>query len=172
MDSWGLDAMARYVYEKPINLTWQQTSTAELRYSLYNSHSIEKTYEKDVLSDEKKVKVNDPNVRISLSHVYGYYPNSRTNIQMGASTSFIQHRTDEQLNDDPEVNSQEIEIYGGLSLYGNYYFSPQLRFSMGVHGNYLYSKNTIKETADLPDEVTKTSQFGSSVSASITYSLF
>ncbi|NOU46340.1 MAG: hypothetical protein HOO86_04675 [Bacteroidales bacterium] len=172
MDSWGLDAMARYVYEKPINLTWQQTSTADLRYSLYNSQSILKTYEKDVLTDENKVNVNDPNVELFLSHVYDYYPNSRTNIQMGASARFIQHWTDDQWNDDPEVNSQEINIHGGLSLYGNYYFSPQLRFSMGVHGDYLYSKNTIIGTADLPDEVTKSTQFASNVSAHITYSLF
>jgi hypothetical protein len=172
MDSWGLEAIARYVNEKPINLTWQRTSSVDLGYSLYNIHSISKTYEKDLLTNELKDKLNSPNLELSLNHVYGYYPTSRTNIKMGVNASLWQNWEDHQVNDNPEINSQEININGGLFLNGNYYFSPQLRFSMTVHGNYLYSKHTIKGTADLPDDFTKSSQFASNISASIRYSIF
>jgi hypothetical protein len=172
LDSWTLDAIAQYVCEKPINLTWQRSTTASMGYSLYNSNSIYKTYNDDVQTGEMKETVNSPNFSVGIIHSYGYYPNSRTSILFGANAYLHQYWYDRETNDGLTVNSDETDIMSSLFLNCNYYFSPQLRFSVYINEAFQFNKEIVNGTAGNPDDIIKENYFSSHINASITYSLF
>ena len=172
LNSWGLDAVAGYVCEKPINLYWQRTTEISLNYSLFNSNSLAKSYADDILTDEQKVTTNQPNAGIVISQAYGYYPNSRTDIQFGGSAGIDQYWGDSKRNDDPNIFSNQTIINGRLFLGGHYYFSPQLRFTVYISEQYHYSNQTIKETTTDPEQNLKKNIFGSFINAGLTYSFF
>jgi hypothetical protein len=172
IDSWKLDAVAYYVCEKPINLSWQRSTTVSLAYSLANNETSSKSYSNDVLTDDLNQMTHAPGLLIGAAHSYGYYPNSRTSIRFGANAYLHQYWLDNKLNDNPSVNSDDTQIVSNLFLNCSYYFSPQLRFSVYVFEMYQYNKVTEKGTALGSHDVTRKNYFNSNINASITYSLF
>lgn len=172
MDSWNLDATAQFVCEKPINLTWQRSSSASLGYSLYNSNSIYKTYNDDVQTGELKESDKSPNLSFGITHSYGYYPNSRTSIRFGANAFLQQYWHDLKTADGINVHNDETNIVGNLFLNCNYYFSPQLRFSVYINEAYQFTKEIVNGTEGNPNDIIKENYFTSHINASITYSLF
>jgi hypothetical protein len=172
LDSWNLDAIAQFVCEKPINLTWQRSSSASLGYSLYSSNSIYKTYNDDMQTGEIKDSEKSPNFSVGITHSYGYYPNSRTSIRFGANAYLQQYWRDRKTDDGLTVTNDETNIVSNLFLNCNYYFSPQLRFSVYVNEAYQFTKEIVNGTGGNPNDVTKANYFSSNINASITYSLF
>jgi hypothetical protein len=172
LDSWNLDAIAQFVCERPINLTWQRSTTASMGYSLYNSNSIYKTYNDDVLTVEIKESEKTPNFSVGITHSYGYYPNSRTSIKFGANAFLQQYWHDRKTDDGLTINNDETNINSNLFLNCNYYFSPQLRFSVYINEAYQFTKEIVNGTEGNPNDIIKENYFTSHINASITYSLF
>jgi len=170
-DSWRLDFVARYLWEKPTSLYWQHSVYTDLAYSLYNMQVISKNYVKDSLTDEQKSRLNSPNLKLRLNYTIGYYPNSRTNIRLGINTVLYQYWGDEKINDDPKMDVGKTLINSGLFLSCYYYISPQLRFSLNVSSSYSFTK----KNQELPDDVYGdeiTHYLNNNIGASLTYSIF
>jgi hypothetical protein len=170
-DSWGLDFVAKYAWEKPASLYWQHTVNADLAYSLYYKQVISKIYDMDILTYEQKSRLNSPNLKLQLGYAIGFYPNSRTNIRLGANTILNQYWGDEKINDDLEIDAGKILVNSGLYLSCYYYISPQLRFSLNINSTYSFTK----KNRQLPEDVygEKNSHYlHNSIGASLTYSIF
>jgi len=168
----SLDAVAQFVCEKPIRLTWQRSTSIDLGYSLYNSNSISKNYENDLLYLQQKLQVNAPDLHAFIRHAYSYYPNSRTSIRVGASAGFQQQWFDEKTDDNLASKSNETTVNSDVFVSVNYYFSPQLQFTINLNEQYLYANQTVHGVMGNPDERIKTNSFSSLVHSTITYSLF
>ncbi|MCE5332310.1 MAG: hypothetical protein LLF95_09235 [Bacteroidales bacterium] len=127
-----------YAFEKPFKLNWQHSANASLRASLIpvehkNSNST---------SDTENISSYD-NRDISLwgNYKLGYYPNSRTNLQLGISQSVGRSF---QKNTTANVDEEQIKNFNAqtvLDFSTYYYLSPQLRISGTVSAVKNYYKN-------------------------------
>jgi len=170
-DSWGVDFVTGYVWEKPANLYWQHTVNADLSYSLFYQKMNSKIYDMDILTDELKSRLNSPNLKLRLRYAIGYYPNSRTHFILGINTSFNQYWGDEKISDDPEKDVGKTLVNSDLYLACYYYISPQLRFSLNINSTYLFTK----KNQELPDDVygdAITHYLNNNIGARLTYSIF
>jgi len=170
-DSWNLDAIAGYEWQKPANLYWQHTVNTGIAYSLYYEQENSKVFDMDTLTSEQKRRLNTPNLKIDLGYTIGYYPNSRTSIKLGIETSLEQYWGNEKVNDDPETDAGRTLLNNDLYLSCYYYISPQVRLSVNINSAYLFSKTN----QPLPDEeygYRTSHDLHNSVSASLTYSIF
>ena len=171
-NSFGLDAVAYYVCEKPLNLYWQQSTLVNLGYSLFESKILSKQYTDEVLYSDHKEILHSPNLGLGISHGYGYFPNSRTSITFGADAGIRQYWNDRKIDDDPNLKINTIDFYGNLKLALYYYFSPQLRLSVNIQESYLYSSDNNKGNSLNESSTIKTNYFESNFDARFTYSLF
>lgn len=170
-DSWGLDAVTGYIWEKPTSLYWQHTVNADLAYSLYHKQIDNKIYDRDTLTSEEKSRLDSPNLKLEIGYFIGYFPNSRTNVRLGINSSFNQYWGDEKINDDPEKDVGKIQVDNRLYLSCYYYISQQLRFSFHVSSLYSF----VKKNQELPNDEfgkEKTHNLQNSIGASLTYSIF
>jgi hypothetical protein len=172
INSLGLDVVAGFVSEKPINLYWQRSANIDLSYSLDNGKSLSKSYERDSLISEQNNKFDYPDITFMLGYGLGYFPDSRTSISLSADAVFVQSWGDNKYNDDPKQDREQSGINAGLNLQCSYYFSPQLRFSVNVNSNYIYSKKTLKGIDGGEDNISKLNYFDSNITASFIYSIF
>jgi len=172
LNSLGLDVVAGFVSEKPINLYWQRSANIDLSYSLHKGKSLSKFYERDSLISEQKNIFDNPDIAFALGYGLGYFPDSRTSIRLRADASFVQSWGDNKYNDDPKQEREQTGINTGLNLQCSYYFSPQLRFLVNVRSNYIYSKQTLKGIDGGEDNVSKLNNLNSNINASFIYSIF
>ena len=105
-----------FSYEKPVKLKWQHSLYTDV-YGGFNSSTYQnKETGKDTRNDSKH-----KSIVASAGYSLGYYPNTRTNIQLTASQRILKNVYDDEGN---EMFSYSML---GASLY--YYFSPNLRLS-------------------------------------------
>lgn len=171
LNSLGMDAVTGYDWEKPSSLYWQHSVNADLAYSLYQEKINFKIYDMDTLTSEGKSRLDSPNLKLELGYSIGYFPNSRTNVRLGLTSSYNQYWGDLKINDDPASDVGTIRVNNRLSLSCYYYISQQLRFSLFISSLYSF----IKENQELPDDEfgdEKTHDLQNSISASIIYSIF
>ena len=167
-----LNVVAHYVCEKPLNLYWQQSTSANLAYSLSKMTGKSKHYENGDLTLDDKEVINNPNLGLDMGYSLAYYPNSRTSISMNVFAKYIRFWEDEKLNDDPKTKYDQDYIIARLSLSCYYYFSPQLRFLLNVGENYGDTSYVKKYTDGTSDDKIKMKNFSSSINASFIYSIF
>jgi hypothetical protein len=108
-DTKGVSAKISYKYEKPVNLYWQRSAFASVtaNYSHFKLHNeFDNTY------DSRWGNV-------AAGYSIGYYPNSRTNLNLGINESVI-------LNDEDKIRYRSLT---NLALSAYYYISPQFRLS-------------------------------------------
>ena len=143
MNQTGVSANVSLNYEKPINLYWQQSAVASV-IGFYNS--------------TKRNGVNQSsNERCGIiqgKYSIGYYPNSRTNLNIGVSEEFSYNDFDGR---DFYYSTTSLN----LSTY--YYISPQFRLSGNVN---LINRNTDN------DSESSSNRWMGNYSLTLTYSLF
>jgi len=170
-DSWNLDVVAGYVWEKPANLYWQHSVNTSVAYSLYYEQMKSKVYFMDTLTSEQNSRLNSPNIKLDIGYTIGYYPNSRTNIKLGIITSYNQFWGEEKKTDFEDRDAGKIIVNNDLVLSCYYYISQQVRFSIYIISAYSFNKeNQIQPGDDYGYEITHDLQ--NTIGASITYSIF
>ena len=117
-----------FSYEKPFKLNWQHSLAAEVSGGI------------DSASEQNKERDNNYKNRTKAKTLYafanyslGYYPNTRTNIQVTASQQISKNIYKD------EGNSMNSNTMFSANLY--YYFSPNLRLT----GYYMLQYRHIKE---------------------------
>ena len=170
-NSWNIDAVALYTWEKPVNLYWQHVVNASIAYSLYYKQMTSKIYEMDTLYYEGKSKLDSPNLNLNLGYSIGYYPNSRTHLDLGLVTTFYKYWGDEKFNNDVTRDAGKISVDCDLNLSCYYYISQQVRFSIWISSTYSYSK--LNQELPVTESGERNSQyFYFRYGASLTYSIF
>jgi hypothetical protein len=113
-----------FSYEKPFKLKWQHSLSTEI-YGGINSSSVQN---KQTGNDYKnKTKYNS--FAASAYYSLGYYPNTRTHIQVTA-----QQQISKNIYDDEGHNTN---FYSEISANLYYYFSPNLRLAGDCNLYYL-----------------------------------
>jgi hypothetical protein len=170
-NSWNLDVVAGYVWEKPANLYWQHSVNTAIAYSLYYEQMKNKVYYMDTLTSEQNSRLNSPNIKLDVGYTIGYYPNSRTSIKLGIITSYNQFWGEEEKTDLEDRDAGRIIVNNDLVLSCYYYISQQVRFSMYISSAYSFNKEKqIQPGDDYGYEITH--DFQNRIGASITYSIF
>ena len=143
-----------FSYEKPVKFNWQHSFAAEV-FGGVNSTSEQNKETGNDYKNDTKYKSFSAFANYSL----GYYPNTRTNIQVTASQEISKNIYDD------DGNSMNSYTMLGANLY--YYFSPNLRLT----GNYglLYRPNRFKGNEG---HFSNSNSFSSSFSIRLTYSIF
>ncbi len=110
-------------YQKPLSLYWQNSASAYLSGSYVRRN--ERT--EDYSHDELEYKRNDYAARLGGRYAFGYYPNSRTNINLGIEEvlGWDKSKWDDSVAEPRSYMSTNTSLT--LDLY--YYFSPQLRLA-------------------------------------------
>ncbi|WP_321426349.1 hypothetical protein [uncultured Bacteroides sp.] len=116
----GISAKFLVNYEDPINLYWQQSANASVILG-YNHNSM--TF------DDTKSSGNERSGLFLGNYGIGYYPNSRTNLNIGVSEQF--RLSNNSISDKTFYTSSTSLVF---STY--YYISPQLRLSGNVNLAY------------------------------------
>ncbi|WP_455640386.1 hypothetical protein [Parabacteroides sp.] len=141
-------------YENPVNLFWQQSGFVEL-FGQY----LKNLYKYEDYNDS-----NNWYGGLNGSYKWGYYPTSRTNINLGVYESITMNSRKR------DVEEAKVHSYFGtttrLFFETYYYFSPQLRLSANAGIDYSYQK-ALKDWDDYTY-----SQFHPSFQFTLTYSLF
>jgi hypothetical protein len=157
-------------YEKPINLTWQNSASVQAGFGTHYDKSTIK------VTDESDVNIylgETPAMFFTASYGYGYYPNSRTwlTAYWMLSTSYFKEYTGTS-NSDKENSTNSFQIYTGPSVQAYYYLSEKLRlnFSFSGHIQTNHDKYIINPTGS-DDNQTKTA-WNYQLQATLTYSLF
>jgi len=115
-DTKGVSAKISYMYEKPVNLYWQRSAYASAilsysRYRIYNGF-----VDKDGFRW----------ANLAGGYSIGYYPNSRTNLNVGINESVT-------LSDEDKIRYRSLT---NLALSAYYYISPQFRLSVNASLTY------------------------------------
>ena len=141
-----------FSYEKPFKLNWQHSLSAEVSggicSSLYQNKETNNDYKNDT-----KYKAFSAYIGYSL----GFYPNTRTNIQITASQEISKNLYENQ------GDSMYAYTMVGANLY--YYFSPNLRLSGDYRLMYLPSRIYGENFSNI-------NSFSSSFNIRLTYSIF
>lgn len=170
-DSWNMDVVTGYVWEKPASLSWQHSVITGVAYSLYYKQMNSKVYDFDTLTSEQSSRLNSPNIRFDVGYTIGYYPNSRTSIKLGMITSYNQFWGEEKETDMADRDAGKIIISNDLNLTCYYYISQQVRLSVNISSKYLFNKqNQVQPLDESGYEITHNLQ--NSFGASLTYSIF
>jgi hypothetical protein len=139
----GISARTSYQYEKPVNLYWQHSAYA----------SVGLSYRHDRLYNEFDGTCDIRMASVAGGYSIGYYPNSRTNLNLGLEESVL-------LVDEDKIHYRSITK---LVLSAYYYISPQFRLS--GNANLTYYKNDLSGAERINDWI-------GNYSLTLTYSLF
>ena len=124
-------ADVRLDYEKPMNLYWQNSAMVRV-YGGY-----EYRYEEYDGGAGMESKLNNYNANLNARYGFGYYPNSRTNINLGVEELLSWNKL---ANKDADLGSDSyVGTHTSLYLDLYYYFSPQLRLAAEGNLGYQYS---------------------------------
>ncbi len=125
----GISGEISMSYENPISLSWQHSSLVNVKGGwTRNWHTL-----KDG-NDKYKFTPNETFVEASGKYYIGYYPNSRTNLNMGISESFLYNKWKNR-NYDEDYNVSVTRLH--FDMY--YYLSPQLRIAANTALSYKHA---------------------------------
>lgn len=132
-------------HQKPINLFWQSW----LDLFGYVGLSRGKFKNETLGLQESQTRISD--MRLEFYHTIGYYPNTRTDIQLSYTLKFGQtfDKTD-QLNDIQGFEGMGFKFAANLSV--NYFISPKFSVNLSSSFNYLWqdSKDRIVYNFNTP----------------------
>lgn len=135
----GLSLM--YIYEKPVNLKWQNSVTVSLNGIKDLSNSINQYGNSFYATGAFGPSVNgfdNQSVGLSGNYTLGFYPNTRTNFSAGISHNSMLFYSKE-INVKSDSWDKEFSTNTNLNFNAYYYISPQVRLSFGVNVGYYYS---------------------------------
>ena len=143
-----------FSYEKPFKLNWQHSLAAEVSGGICSTLHQNKETDNDYKNDTK-YKAFSAYIGYSL----GFYPNTRTNIQVTASQEISKNIYDDKSNHMFSFSTVGANLY--------YYFSPNLRLSGDCRLMYLPSRINRNE-----GDFSNINSFSSSFNIRLTYSIF
>jgi hypothetical protein len=122
-----LNGGLEFLYEKPINLSWQHTidinAFAGLFYGRIND-----------ITNSTEQEYNAPGIKLQYAQTIGYYPNTRTDMSFGYSLGYNQYLGNEDnQNETIKIGGRSANASGNLNI--NYYISQnfRLRFSSSMY---------------------------------------
>jgi len=152
-----------YTLEKPFRLNWQHSANASLSATI---EPIEHTNSNSINNTKSITSYNNSQISLSGKYILGYYPNSRTNLQLGISQFFgrqiIKNTTDNLAGNQTKDLNATTQI--NFSTY--YYLSPQLRISGAVSAYKNYHKS------NYADSSLKANNFHTQFNATLNYAFF
>jgi hypothetical protein len=170
-DTWKMDFVTGYIWEKPANLYWQHTISANLLYSLYYQTFNMKNYNHDTLTYETESKIDSPNLGLNVGYKIGYYPNSRTQVTLDINSMYQQFWGNQVTNEVNEIDIGNIHVENDIQLYCYYYLSPQLRLSVDFSSIYTFTKQNQQQPENVTGDEIK-HHFQNSFGAGLVYSIF
>lgn len=124
----SVEADIRLDYERPLNLYWQNSAWVSL------SGGYER-WDREYLAPAKPEEKEDLyGARLSGRYAFGYYPTSRTNINLGVEERLGWDKREGGVGEDLSYMSTNTSLT--LDMY--YYFSPQLRLAAEARLGYRY----------------------------------
>jgi hypothetical protein len=138
---WAVAFIAGYIYERSTSLYWQHSFGANTAYSLYNQYYNSKYFNDSVDYYNSTTRTDSPKLRLDVKYKLGYYPNSRTNINLIVQSNYYQVWGDaiQDNNDDTKTDLDRQQVNCGAELSCYYYISPQLRLTIGGGSVYTYT---------------------------------
>lgn len=125
-----IDAGVEYNYEKPINLSWQ--NTIEIK-ALIGTTQGKTSYD----NQTPKLDIKLPNFRLKYLQQIGFFPNTRTSMSFNYSLAYI-YFFDKYSNDQFTRSNKGSELMANTVLQIYYYLSPQLKISLYSKLNYIW----------------------------------
>jgi len=119
-----------YVYNRPINLYWQNDFNISTKFGLF------KTSPKPIGDTQK-----GENLLISPGYALGWYPNTRTSIYFNVNGNYDRDFYTSTNGTYGNQNLSSYYLYGALGLTLQYYFSPQLQLNASYSFQYYFYKN-------------------------------
>jgi hypothetical protein len=168
----GLNIKASYIMEKPINLYWQNSTHFSAHYNISNEGRSTKYIEKEVVITDNAIENKFNSLVISASNTVGYYPNSRTNVQMGARASYYQTFFEFPENEDEGYSFIPKNIFAGIFASADYYVSPRLRLNLYFSSNARFETEKRKSSVFVTEEKIQNNSFSTSLMAGFVYSVF
>jgi len=168
----GLNIKASYIMEKPINLYWQNSTHFSAHYNISNEGRSTKHIEKEVVITDNAIENKFNSLVISASNTVGYYPNSRTNVQMGARASYYQTFFEFPENEDEGYSFIPKNIFAGIFASADYYVSPRLRLNLYFSSNARFETEKRKSSVFVTEEKIQNNSFSTSLMAGFVYSVF
>lgn len=163
--------VAGLVYEKPINLRWQQSAylkaSAGCKYLLAENSLTG-------YSDTQSYNGSIPSMRLTAGYSYGFYPNSRTSLTAGWFLSSTYDKLFSGASKKNKENSKNsFNAYTGPGLHAYFYISEKLRLSINYTGLYsLNYDNFITNIPDGSDDSQTKTHWDNQLDASLNYILF
>ncbi len=114
---------AEFTYEKPVNLKWQQSAHLYIEAAPLKTKYEKKGY--DFLTSQKSLAM-----QANGSYGFGYYPNTRTQINLSALGVYTQVNYQSGSSAESSLEGKAYTYGAAFDLY--YYISPRLRWSAYV----------------------------------------
>lgn len=129
-------------YEKPVNLFWQNSINATFSIG-YLRQRLERV-------GPDPFWENNLNYSLSGSYSWAYYPNSRTNLSVGASQQFLFSRAVSPFEAERSYENGGKSFSTRSSIGGNlnYYISPQFRLTAWISSFFEYQKGILGVRSD------------------------
>ena len=143
-----------FSYEKPFKLNWQHSLSVEVSGGIYSSSEENKHTDNDY-----KINTKYNTFGAIVNYSLGYYPNTRTYIQVTTSQQIFKVKYDD------DRSSMNFYSILGANLY--YYFSPNLRLTGDC--NLIYSPSRFRGNEAYHSNI---DNFSSSFNIRLTYSIF
>ncbi|MBK6348111.1 MAG: hypothetical protein IPF68_19655 [Bacteroidales bacterium] len=171
----GLFFIAGINHEKPLTLKWQQSANVKGGFGMRQDKFTKDEFETAIIDTVTKSYMETvPSINFSANYGYGYYPNSRTWLELDWSLDAgWDKRMAGTTRQDKENQQNDLYVFTGPRLRAYYYLSERIRLTLFLNGEFQF-ENTQYTAEDITDENSKekTSGWNHSLQASLTYSLF
>ncbi len=122
----AFDGGLEFVHQKPLNLYWQHLMKASLYSGFMNGN-----YTVDF---QRRRDIKVPKIQFGLNHGVAYYPNTRTELNMGYRVKFLKTFEAEDLGNDLMFDATAFNMGGYFNL--NYYINPRFRLHFSSNLSY------------------------------------
>jgi hypothetical protein len=164
---YGLGALIKLRYARPINLYWQTTTYFSTSYIVEFTRN---PYQLDGAIENFETNI----FRTDLNYTLQFIPNSRTSFKLNIVGSFSNSKGERtKINIDPldyDLITNRLTISPGLELY--YYISPQLRVQFNSSFYLLNSNSLERYESPLLDMEQLWNRYQHNVSVNLIYSFF
>ncbi len=152
-----------YTLEKPFRLNWQHSANASLSATI---EPIEHTNSNSINNTKSITSYKNSQISLSGKYILGYYPNSRTNLQLGLSQFFGRQITKSTTVNVAANQTKNINARTQIDFSTYYYLSPQLRISGTVWAYKTYHRS------NYADSGSKANNFNAQFNATLNYAFF
>lgn len=130
INAYVLDGGFELKHESPMSLYWQNTIEVVAYAGVVNGNV------KNPDTDSKS-RIKFPSFRAGYYQTFGYYPNTRTDFNLGYSVEYVNYfgKTDQT---DNIIGLDAEGLKGAINLSMNYYISPQLRLNAYCYFYYIW----------------------------------